>query len=254
MRLRITRSRPSQWTVTRQRASRASTSLFRYYSADNLSVLINCRSEHYCSGIVGVKRITRLWRNLRALVRHRRVQLALSIRVTIAALIALALAQFLQLPLPLLGGLTTVIVTQMEASGRSLKATFDYRETLGGADPGGAIRRVYPACRKRTRSARGSRSLPWPRSPSLRRSKPWRSSVAPVTAIIVLIPIQIADPRELRLLRQLDQRHGSSDRRHHRVDCFRFSCCHPTLIHWSRRQPPDPAIEDGGPSASSLPA
>jgi uncharacterized membrane protein YccC len=72
-----------------------------------------------------VKRITRLWRNFRALVHHRRVQLALSIRVTIAALVALALAQFLQLPLPLWAVLTAVIVTQVSV-GRSLKATFDY--------------------------------------------------------------------------------------------------------------------------------
>src|ERR1700681_3203761 len=75
---------------------------------------------------------------LRALVRHRRVQLALSIRVTIAALVTLALAQFLQLPLPLWAVLTAVIVTQMSV-GRSLKATFDYLlGTLGGAIYAGA--------------------------------------------------------------------------------------------------------------------
>ena len=67
------------------------------------------------------------------------MQLALSIRVTIAALVALALAQFLQLPLPLWAVLTAVIVTQMSV-GRSLKATFDYLAgTLGGAIYGGAI-------------------------------------------------------------------------------------------------------------------
>ena len=91
-----------------------------------------------------MKRITRLWGNLRALVHHRRVQLALSIRVTIAALVALALAQFLQLPLPLWAVLTAVIVTQMSV-GRSLKATFDYLVgTLGGAIYGGAIGVVIP--------------------------------------------------------------------------------------------------------------
>jgi uncharacterized membrane protein YgaE (UPF0421/DUF939 family) len=51
--------------------------------------------------------------------------LALSIRVTIAALAALALAQVLQLPLPLWAVLTAVIVTQVSV-GRSMKATFDY--------------------------------------------------------------------------------------------------------------------------------
>src|SRR6202043_3955175 len=100
--------------------------------------------ERYCPGIVGVKRITKLWRNLRALARHRRGQLALSIRVTIAALVALALAQLLQLPLPLWAVLTAVIVTQMSV-GRSLKATFDYLVgTLGGAVYGGAVGFIIP--------------------------------------------------------------------------------------------------------------
>src|SRR5580700_3412182 len=94
--------------------------------------------------MVSVKRITRLWRSLRAFVRRCRVQLALSIRVTIAALVALALAQFLQLPLPLWAVLTAVIVTQMSV-GRSLKATFDYLAgTLGGAIYGGAIGVLSP--------------------------------------------------------------------------------------------------------------
>ena len=91
-----------------------------------------------------MKRITRPWRGLRALAHHRRVQLAISIRVTVAALVALALAQFLQLPLPLWAVLTAVIVTQMSV-GRSLKATFDYLAgTLGGAIYGGAIGVLIP--------------------------------------------------------------------------------------------------------------
>src|ERR1700733_6697106 len=89
--------------------------------------------------IVGMPRITELWRRFRTLVHHRRVQLALSIRITIAALAALALAQLLQLPLPLWAVLTAVVVTQMSV-GRSLKATFDYLVgTVGGAIYGGAI-------------------------------------------------------------------------------------------------------------------
>ena len=84
-------------------------------------------------------RSARLWTGLRAVVRRRRAQLALSIRVTIAALAALALAQLLHLPLPLWAVLTAVIVTQMSV-GRSLKATIDYLVgTLGGAIYGGAI-------------------------------------------------------------------------------------------------------------------
>ncbi len=77
-------------------------------------------------------------------MRYRRAQLALSLRVTIAALVALALAQLLQLPLPLWAVLTAIIVTQMSV-GRSLKATVDYLlGTLGGAIYGGAIAVLIP--------------------------------------------------------------------------------------------------------------
>ena len=89
-------------------------------------------------------RIAGLWKRLRALVPHPRVQVALSIRMTIAALAALVLAQLLQLPLPLWAVLTAVIVTQMSV-GRSLKATFDYLVgTIGGAIYGGAIGVLIP--------------------------------------------------------------------------------------------------------------
>jgi uncharacterized membrane protein YccC len=134
-----------------------------------------------------VKRITRLWGNLRALVHHRRVQLALSIRVTIAALVALALAQFLQLPLPLWAVLTAVIVTQMSV-GRSLKATFDYLVgTLGGAIYGGAIGVVIPHSSEIALLA--VLALAVAPLTFIAAINP-RFSVAPVTAIIVLlIPI-----------------------------------------------------------------
>jgi uncharacterized membrane protein YccC len=131
-----------------------------------------------------VKRIRRLWRDLRALVRRHRVQLALSIRVTFAALIALALAQFLQLPLPLWAVMTAVIVTQMSV-GRSLKATFDYLAgTLGGAIYGGAIGVLIPhsseiALLAVLALAVGPLALVAAINP--------RYSVAPVTAIIVLV-------------------------------------------------------------------
>ncbi|MGA9850476.1 MAG: FUSC family protein, partial [Roseiarcus sp.] len=89
-------------------------------------------------------RISRLWPELRSLFRDRRVQWALSIRATIAALASFAVAQFLHLPLPLWAVLTSVIVTQMSV-GRSLKATFDYlMGTLGGAIYGGVIGALVP--------------------------------------------------------------------------------------------------------------
>jgi uncharacterized membrane protein YccC len=137
--------------------------------------------------IVGVKHITRLWRNFSARVHHRRVQLALSIRVTIAALVALALAQFLQLPLPLWAVLTAVIVTQMSV-GRSLKATFDYLAgTLGGAIYGGAIGVLIPHASELGLLA--VLALAVAPLTFIAAINP-RFSVAPVTAIIVLlIPI-----------------------------------------------------------------
>ena len=139
-----------------------------------------------------MKRITRLWRNLRALVHHRRVQLALSIRVTIAALVALALAQFLQLPLPLWAVLTAVIVTQMSV-GRSLKATFDYLVgTLGGAIYGGAIGVFIPHASELGLLA--VLALAVAPLAFIAAINP-KFSVAPVTAIIVLVHSD-NDPRD----------------------------------------------------------
>ena len=91
-----------------------------------------------------MKRTARLWTEVHALLRQRRFQLALSIRVTIAAVVSLALSLMLQLRLPLWAVLTAVIVTQMSV-GRSLKATFDYfLGTLGGAIYGGTIGVLIP--------------------------------------------------------------------------------------------------------------
>jgi hypothetical protein len=117
-----------------------------------------------------VKGTAKLWTKLCALVRQRRVQLALSFRATIAALASLALAQFLQLPLPLWAVLTALIVTQLSV-GRSLKVTFDYLlGTLGGAIYAGAIG-VLSHIRAKSRFLRFSPS-PWRRLPSSPRSTP----------------------------------------------------------------------------------
>ncbi len=126
----------------------------------------------------------RFARGLRGLVRHRRVQLALSIRVTIAAVAALALAQFLHLPLPLWAVLTAVIVTQMSV-GRSLKATFDYLVgTLGGAIYGGAIGVLIPHSSEVALLA--VLALAVAPLAFIAAVNP-RFSVAPITAIIVLL-------------------------------------------------------------------
>jgi uncharacterized membrane protein YccC len=137
-----------------------------------------------------VRAIATLARGLRAAVRRRRVQLALSIRVTIAALVALALAQILQLPLPLWAVLTAVIVTQMSV-GRSLKATLDYLVgTLGGAVYGGAIGVLIPHSSEVALLAVLALAV----APlALLAAVNPRFSVAPITAIIVLLIPTITD-------------------------------------------------------------
>lgn len=77
-------------------------------------------------------------------VRSRRTQLALAIRVTVAAVVAYTIANALHLTLPLWAVLTSLIVTQMSV-GRSLKATTDYMlGTIGGAIYGGALAVLIP--------------------------------------------------------------------------------------------------------------
>ncbi len=129
-------------------------------------------------------RSARLWTGLRAVVRRRRAQLALAIRVTIAALASLALALFLHLHLPLWTVLTAVIVTQMNV-GRALKATVDYLlGTLGGAIYGGAIGVFIPHASEI--ALLGVLALAVAPLAFIAAINP-RLSVAPITAIIVLL-------------------------------------------------------------------
>jgi uncharacterized membrane protein YccC len=131
-----------------------------------------------------LRRIAKLLARLPALLREHRVQLALSIRVTIAALVALALARLLQLPLPLWAVLTAVIVTQMSV-GRSLMATFDYLVgTLGGAIYCGAIGVLIPHASEIALLA--VLALAVTPLAFIAAINP-RFSVAPITAIIVLL-------------------------------------------------------------------
>jgi uncharacterized membrane protein YccC len=118
------------------------------------------------------------------LVGHRRVQLALSIRATTAALVSLALAQFFHLPLPVWAAITAVIVTQMSV-GRSLKTTFDYLVgTLGGAIYGGAIGVLVPHSNEIALLA--VLALAVAPLAFIATINP-RFSVAPITVIIVLL-------------------------------------------------------------------
>ncbi len=75
----------------------------------------------------------------------RKIQLALAVRIAVAAVAAYVVAVALHLMLPLWAVLTSLIVSQMSV-GRSLKATRDYMlGTIGGAIYGGAIAVLIPA-------------------------------------------------------------------------------------------------------------
>jgi uncharacterized membrane protein YccC len=77
-------------------------------------------------------------------LKFRKVELGLSIRVTVAAMGALAAALAFGLKLPLWAVLTSIIVTQMSV-GRSLKATRDYLlGTIGGAIYGATVAVLIP--------------------------------------------------------------------------------------------------------------
>jgi len=92
----------------------------------------------------GTGRMIALLKRLSALIRPRKAQLALAVRVTVAAFGALAIALALNLMLPLWAVMTSLIVTQMSV-GQSLKATRDYMfGTIGGAIYGGALAVLIP--------------------------------------------------------------------------------------------------------------
>jgi uncharacterized membrane protein YccC len=83
---------------------------------------------------------SRLFRQFRG----RKAQLALAVRVTVAAVAAFAIASALHLMLPLWAVLTSLIVTQLSV-GRSLKVSRDYLfGTIGGALYGGTIAVLVP--------------------------------------------------------------------------------------------------------------
>src|SRR5262245_65525988 len=80
----------------------------------------------------------------RRLPLERHAELRLSLRITTAAVLSLAVAHLLNLPIALWTVLTAVILTQMSV-GRSLKATTDYLVgTLGGAIYAGAVGALVP--------------------------------------------------------------------------------------------------------------
>src|ERR1700760_3836664 len=88
--------------------------------------------------------VLRLITHIRALAHRYRTQLILALRVTVSAISALALAQWMHLRLPLWAVLTSLIVTQMSL-GRSLKVATDYlMGTFAGVAYGGALAILIP--------------------------------------------------------------------------------------------------------------
>src|SRR6267154_1552205 len=91
-----------------------------------------------------MSRFTIPWKRFRHWPAQHRAQLRLCLRVTVAAVLALAVAHLLNLPLTLWTVLTAVILTQISV-GRSLKATMDYFvATVGGAAYAGAVGALIP--------------------------------------------------------------------------------------------------------------
>jgi uncharacterized membrane protein YccC len=84
------------------------------------------------------------WKRFRHWPTRHRAQLRLCLRVTASAVLALAIAHLLNLPLALWTVLTAVLLTQISV-GRSVKATTDYlASTLGGAIYAGAVGALVP--------------------------------------------------------------------------------------------------------------
>lgn len=91
-----------------------------------------------------MSRLATSWSRLRAWSANHGAELRLCVRSTTAAVLTLATAQLLHLPIALWAVLTAVILTQISV-GRSLKASTDYLvSTLGGAVYAGAIGAVVP--------------------------------------------------------------------------------------------------------------
>jgi uncharacterized membrane protein YccC len=121
-------------------------------------------------------------KSVRAWCNAHRIELRLCLRATASAVLALAVAHFLDLPLVLWTVLTAVILTQISV-GRSLKATLDYlTSTLGGAVYAGAIGTLVPHANELALLAALALAVALPAF--LAATNP-RFSAAPVTAIMV---------------------------------------------------------------------
>jgi uncharacterized membrane protein YccC len=126
----------------------------------------------------------RICKKLWTWINTHRPDLTLSFRTAIAALLSLAVAQLLDVPLPLWTVLTAVILTQMSV-GRSMKATIDYLlGTIGGAIYTGTVSVLIPHNSEISLLAVLALAVgPLALLAALRPS----FSVAPFTAVLVLL-------------------------------------------------------------------
>jgi uncharacterized membrane protein YccC len=91
-----------------------------------------------------MRRFTESWQRIRRWSAQHRAELRLCVRVSVSAMLALAIAHLLNLPLALWTVLTAVLLTQISVGG-SLKATLDYlTSTIGGAVYAGAVGTLIP--------------------------------------------------------------------------------------------------------------
>jgi uncharacterized membrane protein YccC len=89
-------------------------------------------------------RITVDWKQIRLWAIQHHAELRLCLRVSVSAMLALLVAQLLNLPFVLWTVLTAVILTQISVGG-SVKATLDYlASTIGGAVYAGAVGALIP--------------------------------------------------------------------------------------------------------------
>ena len=92
----------------------------------------------------GMNAIAPRLRQLRTWSRSHRAEIRLCVRLTVSAVLALLLAQLLQLRFGIWAVLTAVLLTQMSV-GKSVKASGNYLiGTLGGAILAGAIGALIP--------------------------------------------------------------------------------------------------------------
>jgi uncharacterized membrane protein YgaE (UPF0421/DUF939 family) len=134
--------------------------------------------------VLGACRIATCGKLLRMWPTRRRAELRLCVRVTISAVLSLAAAHLLKLPVALWAVLTAVLLTQVSV-GRSLRATSDYlASTLGAAIYAGAVGTLFPDASELSHLAALAVAVA---PPALLAAINARFNAAPFTAVLVFL-------------------------------------------------------------------